>query len=250
MVEQLREISRDLKRQGYDAGASEIQKTAENLSEQGLIPEDLKVGRYDHSNFSYDSRSRTLVFPNGERKRLRSNTSHETLIKFLQRPNEVIGFDEIDPIRPQNAKKRVSHLRVEIRDNTNYPKFIISVHGGGYLLYDESKDSQPNRPIQPNEEIVILDAFQEKPPLDDNQDYQSLLESLSFTERRLFNELIRNRGNIVEKARLEGALGRKGKPASNENLRFYIRSLRKKSISGQNSPFKIVSIRGAGYMLE
>lgn len=234
MVEQIREVSRNLEVQGGREHVSGLLQTDNAQFEQEPIPEDLSLAQRQRP-ILYDRKNRTLVFPNGERRVIGGTTVHATLIKLLERPGEVIGFNEIDDIRPKNAKKSVQSLRHAIRDSTSDPKIIISARGVGYFLRGGSI----------TEETVLFDASQEQPPLGKNQDYESLLESLSPTERRLLNALQNNRGNVTGKDELLSVLvGKSGHKTSEGNLRIYIHYLRQKGLSN------IALVRGVGYMLK
>lgn len=200
------------------------------------IPKDLNRRQFAHSAFRYNAETRTLVFPNGEKKFVKGRNTHEDLIRFLERPSETISLEDIDPIYPKNAKKRVQRLRKEIGDSGKDPRIVISRRGFGYFLTDKDNTLNSEREIQPDEEVVLFDKSQQEVPSYD-------IQSLTPQENQLFNALTSNRGGLVEEDKLLSALSERGRKSSNGNLRFYISILRKKGLH-------IGTVIGVGYILE
>jgi two-component system KDP operon response regulator KdpE len=73
--------------------------------------------------------------------------------------------------------------------------------------------------------------------------------SLTRTEAIILNQLMRNRGNVVDHATLAEAVWGRDYPDSANALKVHIRRLRQKIELDANEPHVIMTKPGVGYML-
>lgn len=96
------------------------------------------VRNYRFGGWTLDVPHLRLMDPEGTNVAL-STQEREILLKFLQNPGIVIGRDELASTlhSPEILNRRIGCLRRRLRDDTECPKFIATVHGQGYQFIQD-----------------------------------------------------------------------------------------------------------------